>query len=365
MVDLSIIIPCFNESKNVVNITQCIQAALIHADFSYEILLIDDGRDNASGLLQELSQKYQNVRYKHGMSAHGIGAAVLEGFELAKGEKLIVMNADLQHPAELLPQMIEALAIHDVVIPSRFIPGGSDGELNPFRKLVSWAGRKIGQLALKPFRSASDFTSGCFGLHRDVINGVKLNPNSWKILMEILVKGRYQAIKEIPCQYVTRDLYDSKMSLRGQVRYLMHIAKLVAISPEDRRFYLFCFVGTLGVFVNLIFFHLFLFSGLHVLGASVFGSVVALAHNFLWNHYVTWGDCRPTSRRQQLMQIPQFVMISIIGVSITALTVKLYVNFGWSPSIGQLVGIGIATGWNYFGNKTWTWGAGKTQKPSV
>jgi dolichol-phosphate mannosyltransferase len=354
-VNLSIIIPSFNEGENLVNITRRIQAALAPLSIQYEIIFIDDSSDNTPALLAELARAHECVRYKHRTHERGLGTAVVAGFALAQGESFIVMDADLQHPPEILPDMIEALKTNDLVIPSRFIPGGSDGGLNFFRKWISLIARKIGQFALKRFRTISDCTSGCFGLHRDVIKDIKLNPNSWKILMEILVKGRYQTIQEIPYHFMARDLGNSKMSVKEQWHYLMHIAKLVAISPDDRRFYLFCLVGGLGVLVNLIFFHLFLWSGIHVLLSSILGSSVALMHNFCWHHYVTWKDCRPTTRKKKVMQLPQFVSISLVGILMTVMMVKVFVDLDFSASMGQLVGIGVATGWNYLANKAWTW----------
>lgn len=224
---LSIIIPCFNEGENVIKMTERISAALKNCDLKYEIIFIDDSKDNTPELLEKLSQTFQHVHYIHRHNARGLGTAVVEGFLRATGKYFIVMDADLQHPPELLPDIIKKLQTHEIVIPSRFIHGGSDGGLNAFRKLVSWTARKIGQFAIKRFRSISDCTSGFFGLHRDIIQNVTLNPSSWKILMEIIVKSNYKTIAEIPYQFIARDLGDSKMSMKEQARYLFHVFQLM------------------------------------------------------------------------------------------------------------------------------------------
>lgn len=353
--DFSIIIPCFNEGKNVVTITQRITAALAPAAYNYEILFIDDSKDNTPEFLENLSHTFQNVRYIHRNNARGLGTAVVEGFQRALGKNLIVMDADLQHPPEILPEIIQSLANHDIVIPSRFIHGGSDGGLNAFRKWVSWTARKIGQFAIKRFRSISDCTSGFFGLKREVIHNVTLNPDSWKILMEILVKGHYKTVTEIPYAFMARDLGDSKMNTKEQLYYLWHILKLISISPDDRRFYLFCFVGVLGLFVNLALFRILIFSGLHPLGSSIFASLIAMIHNFLWHDNLTWKEQKHSVFPNQLLQLPKFILISCLGIVMTAGMVNLFIDFQLNISLGQLIGIMLATGWNYFANKTWTW----------
>ena len=298
---------------------------------------------------------FSYVNYIHRKNARGLGTAVVDGFRQAKGQQLIVMDADLQHPPELLPDVIEKLKTHDLVIPSRFIKGGSDGGLSSFRKLVSWTARKIGQISIKRFRSISDCTGGFFGLNRPVISNTTLNPNSWKILMEIIVKGNYNKITEIPYHFVSRDEGNSKMTIREQLRYLFHIGKLVWISHEDRRFYLFCFVGFLGVFVNLIFFHLFIYLNFHPLFASILASVIAMIHGFLWHDNVTWKGHKNPILIKRLCQFPKYVLVSLVGIVITAGMVKYAMTMKWSVSLGQLSGIAIATFWNYFANKKWTW----------
>ncbi|OGT42219.1 MAG: hypothetical protein A3F13_02175 [Gammaproteobacteria bacterium RIFCSPHIGHO2_12_FULL_40_19] len=353
--DFSIIIPCFNEGKNVITITERITTALAHTTATYEILFVDDSKDDTTKLLEKLSYTFQYVRYVHRTNARGLGTAVVEGFKRALGKQFIVMDADLQHPPEILPELMQLLSKHDIVIPSRFIPGGSDGGLNAFRKFVSWTARKIGQFGIKRFRSISDCTSGFFGLKRDVIRNVTLNPDSWKILMEILVKGHYKSVAEIPYQFVARDLGNSKMNTKEQLHYLRHVLKLICASPDDRRFYLFCFVGVLGLFVNLSLFRILVFSGLHPLAASIFASLIAMMHNFLWHDNLTWKERKHAVLPNRLLQLPKFILISCIGIFITAGMVKCFMDLHLNISLGQLIGITVATGWNYFANKTWTW----------
>jgi len=361
---VSIVIPTFNERDNVRTMVERIEGALREQGYLYEIWFIDDSRDDTPEVLEELSQTHSQVHYVHRTNGRGLGTAVVEGFARSTGKYVVVMDADLQHPPEVLPTMLKRLMEGiDVVIPSRFVPGGSDGGLNTFRKFVSWTARWIGRVAIKRLRSVSDCTGGYFGLHRSVIENAELDPIGWKILMEVLVKGHYQTVHEVPYDFRSRDAGESKMNLQEQWNYLRHIGKLLWASPEDRRFYLYCFVGALGVIVNLAVMSL-VFYGFHPHAwvASVVASSVAMAHNFLWNDKLTWKEHNHTEKWRRALQMPTFVLVSGTGIAVTALFVQVFVWLHWSELMGQSLGIVIATGWTFTANNRWTWASPEEKK---
>lgn len=364
---LSIVIPTFNERENVRTITARISDALENADCTYDIWFIDDSRDDTPDVLKQLASQYPQVHYHHRENGRGLGTAVVEGFARSTGDLLVVMDADLQHPPELLPVIVKRLAEgSEVVIPSRFVPGGSDGGLNGIRKLISWGARTIGRIAIKRLRSISDCTGGYFGIRRSVIEGANLDPIGWKILMEVLVKGCYTSVHEIPYQFEARDAGESKMSLHEQWNYLRHIVKMLWNSPEDRRFYVYCFVGGLGVIVNSVVMGILLYGfHLHPIWASILASLVAMGHNFLWNDKVTWKEHNHTERWRRALQMPLFMLVSGVGIAVTALFVALFVWLNWNEMLGQLTGIVIATGWTFTANNRWTWTSHQSSTPTV
>jgi dolichol-phosphate mannosyltransferase len=360
--DLSIIIPTFNERNNVRIIAEKITNLLQGSNCSFEIIFVDDSLDDTPVILEELCQKYKEVKYIHRHKEKGLASAVVKGFLHSQGNQIIVMDADLQHPPELLPLMIKRLGRYDVVIPSRFVAGGSDGGLNIVRKLISGVARGIGYVFIKKLRCISDSTSGYFGFKRSVIEQVQLNPIGWKILIEILVKGRYQTVHEIPYFFVARAAGTSKMNLNEQFNYLKHIGQLMMYHPEHRKFYYFCMIGTLGVFVNLSCLHFFLhFLGMEELIASIYASSIALLHNFMWNHKVTWKECKQQTLWRQMMQFPQFVLICSLGIAITTLFTQAFLFLGWNIYAGQLTGIAVSILWNFSANSKWTWSATYSQ----
>ena len=250
---ITVIIPTFNERNNTVAIVDRINDAMRNID--YEVLFVDDSTDDTEQILKSLSLRDRHVRYIHRDNERGLATAVVKGFKEAKGNIVAVMDGDLQHPPELLPLMYEGIMNgHDVVIPSRFIPGGDDGGLNIFRKMISFTARCIACISIKSLRHLTDVTSGVFMIRKEVLHDAQLSPIGWKILIEILVKGHYQSVLEIPYAFQARSTGDSKMSMREQVNYMRHIGRIIYDKPSEARFLLLSLVGGVGVAINLLVF---------------------------------------------------------------------------------------------------------------
>ncbi|KRW92046.1 dolichyl-phosphate beta-D-mannosyltransferase [Alicyclobacillus tengchongensis] len=354
--DLSIIIPSYNEKDNIRPIVRRIHEAMasLH-DVLYEIWFVDDSSEETLQVLSELAGTDERVHVHHRDGERGLASAVVQGFKLAQGRYFIVMDADLQHPPELLPAMYERLKQGtDIVIPSRFVEGGSDGGLGPFRKLVSWTARVIGQIALHRLRRISDCTSGFFGLQREVVAGAELDPIGWKILIEVLVKGHYRTVHEIAYSFLARDAGESKMSMHEQWNYFRHLVRLVSQSPSDRRFFLFCIIGASGVIVNEVVLSILLY-GFHMKDtmASILASLVAMLSNYIWNDQITWRS--QGEGRKWNVKLPIFVAISLVGILITTLVMHACERIGLMVPIGQAVGILVSTVWSYVMNNRVTW----------
>lgn len=132
---LSVVVPTFNEGKNIRNLVTQIDDALKGID--YEILFVDDSKDNTPDVIREVAKDFPQIRLEHRTGETGLATAVLKGFELAKGEYMACMDADLQHPPIVLKYMYRAMESGaDFCIPSRLIPGGDDGGLNWYMPLI-------------------------------------------------------------------------------------------------------------------------------------------------------------------------------------------------------------------------------------
>lgn len=355
---LSIIIPTFNERENVPVLIEQIDQALLGV-VPYETICIDDSTDETPLLLDKISKNNSNFRYIHREGERGLATAVIRGFSEAKGGILAVMDADLQHPPQLLPKMLQEIYRgHDIVIPSRFINGGDDGGLSPFRKMISWIARTMGRFMLSRVRSCHDPTSGFFMLRRGVIENVTLQPIGWKILMEILVRGHYETVLEIPYHFQSRHGDQSKMNIYEQVNYIRHLGRLVKESPEDWILVKFLLVGLSGVVVNLMTYSLLLqvFHSHEVTAATV-AAAVSMLSNFMLHDWYTW---RGMGKGAKWIRLFKFGLVSSIGLIIQVGFVFLCVEWlEWYSLYANLLSIAAGTVWNYISNRRWTWGNGE------
>ncbi|HEX3032680.1 MAG TPA: glycosyltransferase family 2 protein [Bacillota bacterium] len=350
---LSIVIPTYNEGENVARITERITASL--AGQSFEIIFVDDSTDNTPALLDKLQVQDSRVRVIHREGERGLATAVVRGFTEAAGDVLTVMDGDLQHPPELLPTLLDYIYQgYDLVIPSRFVPGGSDGGLNTWRRIVSKSARLMAWLSLRKTRVASDPMGGFFMCRRHVIQGVQLTPIGWKILLEILVKGHYQLPVEIPYQFQAREMNMSKMSIHQQLLFVQHLMRLVSGSPEDSRFWKFCLVGLSGVVVNFAVYILLVEGArLNVVLAGILSALVAMFSNFWLNDRITWKQQKGQSL---YIRLAKFYIYCSLGITINALILALlHDKLGLNYLLSNLAGIIVATLWNFSANNRWTW----------
>ncbi|MCR5673125.1 MAG: polyprenol monophosphomannose synthase [Lachnospiraceae bacterium] len=222
---MSIVVPTYNESENVGNLTNQIDYAL--RGIKYEVIFVDDSTDDTPDAIRRVMGENPNVRLEHRETEKGLATAVLKGFSLAEGDYIAVMDADLQHPPAILRSMYAVMETGvDFCVPSRFIPGGSDGGLGPYRKLVSGVARYIGKIMLPSLRKITDPTSGLFMFKKSVIEGADLRPIGWKIMVEVLAMGTYKSVVEIPYKFQARPAGESKLSSKVTIEYLKQVFEL-------------------------------------------------------------------------------------------------------------------------------------------
>jgi dolichol-phosphate mannosyltransferase len=347
---LSVIVPTYNEEANVESLIAALQRSL--AGIDYELIFIDDSSDSTPELLSRLAQVNPHLRYLH-RDRRGLGSAVVDGFALAKGEALAVLDADFQHPPSLLRPMLTALREADLVIPSRFIAGGNDGSLAWSGKLASWTARYLGKATLRRLRPISDPTSGLFMFKSSVIKGVRFRPLGWKVLAEVLVRGHYRSVIELPYRLAPRAGGTTKLSWRQAPAFLAHLLRFVLDSPRDRRFFLFALVGLSGFMVDFGLYGLAIHLGFPVITSGFFSALCAMVWNFTWNDLVTW---RTNHHVHISLRALKYAAVSLTGIAISTSTLALtYQLLHFHPLLAKLTGIGLAVGWNYFINSHWTW----------
>lgn len=230
---LSVVIPTFNEADNIKKLLDEIDGALLRVP--YEVIFVDDSTDSTPEILADISRLDKRVRFEHRENKSGLATAVLRGFELASGDYIAVMDADLQHPPMALRYMYCAMRRGaDICVPSRFIPGGSDGGLDFYRKFVSGTARYIGKIFLPCLWRISDPTSGLFMLRRGVLEDADLRPVGWKILIEVLAMCRYSKVTEVPYTFCDRNAGESKLSKKVTLEYIKQVFGLIPRARHNR-----------------------------------------------------------------------------------------------------------------------------------
>ena len=195
----------------------------------YELVIVDDNSpDGTAELALELSRHYP-IRVIKRPGKLGLATAVVEGFKHARGEVLVVMDADLQHPPELVPELVRKVLYegYDIAIASRYVKGGRIEGWSFTRRIVSKGAILLAHLLVPRTRGIKDPVSGFFAIKRSVIEGVELNPIGYKILLEILAKGRWTRVVEVPYTFKPRTRGKSKLSAKEIVNYLRHLLRLM------------------------------------------------------------------------------------------------------------------------------------------
>lgn len=349
---ISIIIPTFNEAENVKIIVPKLTQMLKDSDISGEILIVDDNSpDGTADAALELAERYPvkvHVRY----AEKGLSKAVIDGFERAEGDICVVMDADLSHPVEQVPAMITPIlsGLCDVTVGSRYVEGGGFDRFPLHRK---WISKGAGLLA-KGVTRISDPTSGFMAVRKKILEGVRLDPLGWKIVLEVVVKTNPRIV-EVPIVFTDRKEGQSKLDFRAQIDYFHHLWRLYNHRyPSQFEFIKFCLVGLSGFFVDtavlVCLVHFYLFDPRL---AAVFAFLIAVCWNYVLDRVWTFNSGRKT---RISYSYPSFVMICLAGLGIRIGVMHLliaYTGMGKSPwyVLASVIGIFVATFFNFLGSK--------------
>jgi dolichol-phosphate mannosyltransferase len=225
------------------------------------------------------------------------------------------------------------------------------------RRMISKGAILIAHSYLSETKKVYDPMSGFFMFRKQVLDGVVLRPTGYKILLEILVKGRYQKLAEVPYWFRSRQEGKSKLGIKQQFEYLKHIYSLMSRRRELLRLGKFCLVGGSGVLVNMgLLWILTEFAGLFYLLSAAIGIEMSIISNFILNDFFTFSDRRSLGLKNLLKRLLKFNLVSLAGLGINMAMLWFLTNVvGLNYLISNLCGIAIATLWNYSVNMLWTW----------
>lgn len=354
---VSIIIPTYNEAGNIRPLFEKIIESMANRD--YEIIVIDDNsEDNTPEVVKRVSEELHiGNRVKLIVRKHerGLATAVLAGMKYADGRIFIVMDADLQHPPEKIPELISILSKsnYEVAIASRTTPEAYNS-MAFYRKIMSFTAKLMAKMLLPNAKNISDPMSGFFAIKREVYERAKgkLSPKGYKILLEIIVKGNVDPAKiaEVPYVFGRRYSGRSKLGSKEIFNYIMHLLQL-----NEYRFLKFLAVGASGTLVNeavLWLLHYALTYPIYISG--IISIELSVINNFVLNSVFTFRNVKSASgiaSRFIKYHASAFMGLLINYVTLLFLTIVVGVNALISNFIGIVLGFMV----NYVLSERYVW----------
>jgi dolichol-phosphate mannosyltransferase len=224
----ALVVPTLNEAGNIDKVLSELTAALSEAQHEYEIVVVDDGStDGTVEHVRGWAKLDPRIRLLSRVGERGLAGAVLYGWSQSQADLLGVIDADLQHPPELLPELLKAAEQADIAIASRYAGNHGTKGWNPLRAAVS----RLSTLAAAPLISkknlqVTDPMSGFFVIHRRCIAGLTFQTTGFKLLLEILVRGRIRKAQEVPYHFGLRQAGRSKANATIAFHYLHLLGRL-------------------------------------------------------------------------------------------------------------------------------------------
>ncbi len=350
---ISIVIPTYQEVENLQPLCEMIQSAL--ADFvaseglSYEILIMDDNsQDGSIEKVQHLSNQHP-ICLINRTDNRGLSPAVIDGFAEAKGDYVVVMDADLSHPASAIPNMIKQLkeGTSDFVLGSRYVEGGS---IDDSWTLWRYINSVVATLPALPLTKVKDPMSGFFAVRKaDIPPANELSPIGYKIALEVMVKGPFEKVSEVPIHFVDRVHGESKLTLGEQLKYLRHLRRLYQYKFKTKaEFFQFAAVGSSGFIVDLGFYLLLQVFGLSHTVARAISFWPAVSWNWMLNRLITFSHREKTPKATQW---GAFASSSLLGFAVnygTYYTLTTFVPFFQEHMIlALIVGVLMGMGFNF------------------
>ena len=358
MPELTVVVPAYRERENILALLAALERALEGRDWE-TIIVVDDALDGSEALVRERAQVDHRVRCLHRIGRRGLASACVEGMLASSAPYIAVMDADLQHDENLLPQMLDVIkqGEEDLIVASRYMEGGSTGELEPARVRLSRAASILGKVLSG---GLSDPMSGFFVVRRTYLENVvrRLYGRGFKILLDLIGAARGKVrVRELPYHMRSRLHGESKLSARVVAEFFMLILYHLFGRLIPARFFVFCAVGVVGVGVHLTV----LWSSYAAMGAGfVFSQSLAtgaaMTCNFFLNNAFTYADQRLRGRRI-LRGLLTFYLACGVGAIINVAVADWLYLMSVRYWMAGLVGAGIAAAWNFFTTASVTWGS--------
>jgi dolichol-phosphate mannosyltransferase len=355
--ELSVVVPTFNERANISLLVDRLRVAL--DEVAWEVIFIDDDSpDGTAEYVRGLAQSDPRVRGILRIGRRGLSTACIEGILASSAPYVAIMDADLQHDDRLLPKMLEVLQQErcDVVVGSRYTPGGGVGNWDSRRVRISAFANWLSRLLCKV--EIADPMSGFFMFRRPVFEAAvrKMSRQGFKILLDFLASSpRALVVRELPYRFGERRFGESKLDTLVAWEFAMLIADKLVGHIIPVRFVLFGLIGGIGLFVHLaVLGYCFKIAGLSFDLSQTVAVVVAMTSNFFMNNLFTYRDRRLRGWRLA-RGLFSFYGICAVGAVANVGIASYFFNADQKWWLAGIIGVVVGAVWNYAVSSVFTW----------
>src|SRR3990167_2818904 len=353
--ELTIVIPTFNECRNVLPLIERLRNLL--EGYDWEVIFVDDhSPDGTAALVCALGKQDRRVRCIRRIGRRGLSGAFLEGALASQASYVAVMDGDLQHDESCLIPMLERLrAGDDLAVGTRYVTADSLSSLSVWLARFSrWS-----TLVTRRFLgiTLSDPMSGFFMIRRTLMDELapSLRTQGFKILLDIITTARQNLrIVEIPYSFRKREHGKSKLDARIALDFVSLIIGKLTAGVISARFLLFSFVGLIGLGVHLVILNIGLSYGLQFNLAQTLSTLFVIACNFTMNNILTYADLRLVGRHF-FAGLIRFELVCSVGVFSNVGVASWFYDSGNSWWFAGFSGALMGAVWNYVISAAFVW----------
>src|SRR5215208_4208922 len=355
---LSMVIPTRNEAGNVEPLLMRMHQAL--KGIAAEVVFVDDSTDDTPAVIAKLQEWFplpiKLIHRPKELRKNGLGGAVVEGFKAAQGTWVCVMDADLQHPPEMIPRLLHQASKtgSDVVMGSRLAAGGDASSLGFTRNLISQVFALTTRLTFpQRLRKVTDPLTGFFLTKRSALKMDELRPDGFKILLEILVSHPQLTVSEVPIHFGHRNAGESKASVSETIKFFRGLFRLRLAGQQN--FLRFLVVGVTGLVVNSL--ALWAFTELAAIH-YVISAAIATQVSTLWNFFLTerWVFGKRQTERSFYMRLGSFLVMNNLMLLLRGPIITLLVDqAGIHYLVANLASLFAMTILRYVLADKWIW----------
>ena len=347
---VTIVIPTLNEAENIDPLLSAVRESTRGEPFDTEVIVVDDGSTDGTRSRVAAWAKDDGIVLLERDRQRGLAGAVLAGAARARGEVIVVMDADLSHPPERIPELVRPIleGRSDMVIGSRYVQGGSTPGWPRVRRIMSRAASCLAW----PLVHVRDPMSGFFAVRRERLLEAPVEATGYKIGLEVMARcGESLRTAEVPIIFTDRQRGQSKLGPGQIFAYLDRLRALAGGSVSGRTAVRFGIVGLVGMVFDILCFQALFLAGVGLASAHIFSFVAATLFNYECNARWSFNERAQDAHEPRWRVYARFLTVAVMALLLRGAVLGALVEMrGWPPYGAIIAAIAAAAAVNYLGN---------------